>query len=115
MGDCFCTNTRAGEHYADASDSCCDDFANRRRFICFCPGAFIQVEQPWARATPAGASTGAIYLTIANEAHDADRLLGASSDVADKLQIHEMKVVNGVMEMREPISAAARSDQVETL
>jgi copper(I)-binding protein len=42
-------------------------------------------------------------------------LLGASSDVADKLQIHEMKVVNGVMEMREPISAAARSDQVETL
>jgi periplasmic copper chaperone A len=67
----------------------------------FAQGASIQVEQPWARATPAGASTGAVYLTIANESQDADRLLGASSDVADKLQIHEMKVVNGVMEMRE--------------
>jgi periplasmic copper chaperone A len=64
-------------------------------------GASIQVEQPWARATPAGASTGAVYLTVANKSHDADRLISASSDIADKLQIHEMKVVNGVMEMRE--------------
>ena len=67
----------------------------------FAQGASIQVEQPWARATPAGASTGAVYLTITNKSHDADRLLGASSDVAEKLQIHEMKVVNGTMEMRE--------------
>ena len=67
----------------------------------FAQSASIQVEQPWARATPAGASTGAVYLTITNKSHDADRLLGASSDVAEKLQIHEMKVVNGTMEMRE--------------
>ena len=67
----------------------------------FAQGASIQVEQPWARATPAGAGTGAVYLTITNKSHDADRLLGASSDVAEKLQIHEMKVVNGTMEMRE--------------
>ena len=67
----------------------------------FAQNASIQVEQPWARATPAGASTGAVYLTITNKSHDADRLLSASSDVADKLQFHEMKVVNGIMEMRE--------------
>jgi copper(I)-binding protein len=67
----------------------------------FAQGASIQVEQPWSRATPTGASTGAVYLTITNKSHDTDRLLGASSDVADKLQIHEMKVVNGTMEMRE--------------
>ena len=67
----------------------------------FAQDASIQVEQPWSRATPTGASTGAVYLTIANKSHDADRLLGASSDVADKSQIHEMKVVNGTMEMRE--------------
>jgi copper(I)-binding protein len=67
----------------------------------FAQGASIQVEQPWARATPAGASTGAVYLTITNKSEEMDRLLSASSDVADKLQIHEMKVVNGVMEMRE--------------
>jgi copper(I)-binding protein len=46
--------------------------------------ASVQIAQPWARATPAGASTGAIYLTITNKSHDADRLLSASSDVADK-------------------------------
>ena len=67
----------------------------------FAQGASIHIEQPWARATPAGASTGAVYLTITNKSQEMDRLLSLSSDVADKLQIHEMKVVNGVMEMRE--------------
>ncbi len=63
--------------------------------------AKITVEQPWARATPAGAMTGAAYMTLANKAKTADRLTGVSSDVAAKVQIHEMKVVNGVMQMRE--------------
>jgi copper(I)-binding protein len=61
----------------------------------------IAVEQPWARATPAGARTGAVYMTLANKANTVDRLTGASSDVAAKVQIHEMAVVNGVMQMRQ--------------
>jgi len=61
----------------------------------------IAVEQPWARATPAGATTGAAYMTIDNKSGNADRLTGASSDVAGKVQIHEMMVVNGVMQMRQ--------------
>jgi hypothetical protein len=61
----------------------------------------ITVEQPWARATPGGAKTGAVYMTLDNKSGTADRLTGVSSDVADKLQIHEMKVENGVMQMRE--------------
>jgi periplasmic copper chaperone A len=77
--------------------------------IAIAPSAFAQgtgtstiaVEQPWARATPAGAQTGAVYMTLDNKTSSADRLTGASSDVADKLQIHEMTVVNGVMQMRE--------------
>ena len=48
-----------------------------------------------------GAMTGAVYMTLDNKSGTADRLTGASSDVADKLQIHEMKVENGVMQMRE--------------
>jgi periplasmic copper chaperone A len=63
--------------------------------------ASIAVEQPWARATPAGAITGAAYMTLDNKSGTADRLTGASSDVAEKVQIHEMKVENGVMKMRE--------------
>ena len=61
----------------------------------------ITVEQPWARVTPGSAKTGAVYMTLDNKSATADRLTGASSDVADKLQIHEMKVENGVMQMRE--------------
>jgi periplasmic copper chaperone A len=63
--------------------------------------ASVTVEQPWAQATPAGAKTGAVYITLVNKSGSADRLIGASSDVAATLQIHEMKVVNGVMQMRQ--------------
>ena len=77
--------------------------------ICFVTPALAQgtgntsitVEQPWARATAGGAKTGAVYLTLDNKSGTADSLTGASSNVADKLQIHEMKVENGVMKMRE--------------
>jgi periplasmic copper chaperone A len=61
----------------------------------------VTVEQPWARATPTGAMSGAVYMTLDNKSGSPDRLTGASSDVADKLQIHEMKVENGVMQMHE--------------
>jgi periplasmic copper chaperone A len=67
----------------------------------------IDVEQPWARATPAGAMTGAVYMTLANKTGVADRLTAASSDVAAKVQIHEMAVVNGVMQMRELVRGLA--------
>lgn len=61
----------------------------------------ITVEEPYARATPSGAQTGAVYMTLANKANAADRLTAAASNVAAKVQIHEMSVVNGVMQMRE--------------
>ena len=41
----------------------------------FAQDASIQVEQPWARATPAGATTGAVYLTITNKSQEIDRML----------------------------------------
>lgn len=63
--------------------------------------ASIQVEKPWARATPGGASTGAVYMTLDNKSNAEDRLTGASTDVAVNAQVHEMKVVNGTMQMRE--------------
>jgi periplasmic copper chaperone A len=61
----------------------------------------IAVEDPWARATPAGAMTGAVYMTLHNKSAGPDRFTAASSDIAGKVQIHEMAVVNGVMEMRQ--------------
>ena len=61
----------------------------------------IAVEGPWARATPAGARTGAVYMTLANKTSASDRLTAVSSDVAAEIQIHEMSVVNGIMKMRQ--------------
>ena len=61
--------------------------------------ATIKVEQPWARATPAMAKTGAVYLTVID--HGApDRLIGVSTPVASMAMIHESFVENGVSKMR---------------
>jgi periplasmic copper chaperone A len=61
----------------------------------------IVVEDPYARATPAGALSGAVYMTLDNKTDAADRLIGASSNVATQVQIHEMSMANGVMQMRQ--------------
>jgi len=67
----------------------------------FAQSSSIQVENPRAPATPSGAKTGAVYMTIDNKLSIADRLTGLSSEVAKKLQIHETKMENGIMKMRE--------------
>jgi copper(I)-binding protein len=61
----------------------------------------ITIEHPWARATPGGAKTGAAYVTLINTGPSADRLLGATSPVADKIQFHKESEDNGVAQMRE--------------
>jgi hypothetical protein len=61
----------------------------------------IAIEQPWARATPAGAKTGAAYLTIINRGSASDRLVSASTPMASKVQFHEETNDNGIMRMRE--------------
>ena len=48
----------------------------------------------------AGASVGGGYLTVRN-AGAADRLLGASSPVAERTELHEMVMEKDVMRMRE--------------
>ena len=60
----------------------------------------VTVTQAWARATPGTVKTGAIYLTATNNGMAADRLVGASSPAADKVELHEMAMDNGVMKMR---------------
>jgi len=60
----------------------------------------LVITQAWGRATPGGAKTGGAYLTIENEGTAPDRLLGGSTDVASKVEVHEMVVEDGVMKMR---------------
>lgn len=58
------------------------------------------IDHPWARATPRGAKTGAVYLSVVSNG-SADRLLGATTPVADKVQFHSVSEENGVSRMRE--------------
>lgn len=60
----------------------------------------LKIEQPWTRATPAGAKVAGGYVAVTNTGATADRLLGGSSEIAGKVEIHEMSMNNGVMTMR---------------
>ncbi|MGH7247363.1 MAG: copper chaperone PCu(A)C, partial [Pseudomonadota bacterium] len=60
----------------------------------------LDITQPWARATPKGASTGAAYMTVTNTGTKPERLSCVSSEAAAKCQIHVMLMQDGVMKMR---------------
>src|SRR5215471_20692066 len=73
----------------------------------------IVIENPWARATPGGAKTGATYVTLVNNGTSGDRLLGATTPVADKVQFHSTSEEGGVSRMRETRAVeVAPGDQV---
>ncbi|MBN8966755.1 MAG: copper chaperone PCu(A)C, partial [Rhizobiales bacterium] len=60
----------------------------------------IEIVHPWSRATPKGAAVAGGYMKIINHGTTPDRLVGGSTVGADKFEIHEMSVTNGVMKMR---------------
>jgi copper(I)-binding protein len=60
----------------------------------------LVITQPWSRATPGGTKVAGGYLTIENKGSTPDRLVSGSTNVAKKIEIHEMAVNNGVMTMR---------------
>ncbi len=64
------------------------------------PGPTIEIAHPFARATAATAKTGAAYFTIVNTGTSDDRLIAASSPVAEKSEPHSTIDDNGVMRMR---------------
>ena len=69
----------------------------------FSTAALAQVEigNPWSRATPPGAKVAAGYLTIRNRSASPDRLVGASSAIAARVETHVGDKQGEVMRMRE--------------
>jgi copper(I)-binding protein len=63
----------------------------------------IEIDNPWSRATPKGAKVAAGYLVIKNNGSNPDRLVGATTPAAGKVEVHEVSMDNGVMKMR-PLS-----------
>ncbi len=60
----------------------------------------VAVTRPYARATAAGQSVGAGYLTLTNPGA-ADRLLSASAPVSQTVELHTMSMDGTVMRMRQ--------------
>jgi copper(I)-binding protein len=60
----------------------------------------LEIRQPWARATPPTAQTGGGFLVVTNTGTAPDRLIGAKSPVAERVEVHEMKMDGNVMRMR---------------
>lgn len=60
----------------------------------------LTVASPWTRATPGGAKIAGGYLKITNNGKSPDRLVSVTSAGADRVEIHEMSMTDGVMKMR---------------
>jgi copper(I)-binding protein len=67
----------------------------------------LEIVDAWAHTAvmaDAGNTTSAAYLTIRNTGRQPDRLIGASSDFAEFVEIHTTEERNGVM-MMAPVKA----------
>jgi hypothetical protein len=74
----------------------------------------LVISQPWSRAAGQGGQ-GAGYLGIANRGGAPDRLMGASSPAADRVELHTHIREGEVMRMREVPSIELPPGQTVTL
>jgi copper(I)-binding protein len=74
----------------------------------------LKVGNPWARATPRGASVAAAYFTIINNSGAPDRLLSGSTNVATRFEVHRMVIEDGVAKMR-PVEGGLEIKARETV
>jgi copper(I)-binding protein len=68
---------------------------------CVAAHAQVEIGGPWVRATPPGAKLAAGYLVIVNKSGRPDRLVGASSPAAARVETHVTENDGGIYRMRE--------------
>ncbi len=61
----------------------------------------ITIDNPWTRVTPAGARVAGGYMVITNNGSEPDRLIGGTSEIAPRFEVHSMEMVDGVARMAE--------------
>ena len=61
----------------------------------------VEIENPWIRASAPGQKIAAGYTTVRNKAEQPDRLVGASSPMAAKVETHVTVKDGEVLRMRE--------------
>lgn len=60
----------------------------------------LHIRDAWAAPTPNGVDVSAGFLTVVNPTDQTDRLLSVSSSRAARVEVHEMTMDGGVMQMR---------------
>jgi len=75
----------------------------------------VKISAPWIRATPKGAPVGGGYMTITNTGSVSEKLIGGTSDVSSRFEIHEMSMENGVMKMRPAAGVEIKAGQTVEL
>lgn len=60
----------------------------------------LEIKHPWSAKAPPVAPVLGGYLTIVNTGSQPDRLLGATSPIADRMELHESSMSDGVARMR---------------
>lgn len=63
--------------------------------------ADLHIDHPWSRALPPNVPNGAAYFVVHNNGKDGDRLLAASSPIADKAELHAHVHIGEVMRMQQ--------------
>ena len=66
-----------------------------------CAWAQVEIEKPWMRAPPPGSKLAAGYMTIRNKSASPDRLVGASSPAAARVETHVHIKDGEILRMRE--------------
>ena len=61
----------------------------------------INIDHPWSRATVTGIPNGVAYFVLENKGDNDDRLLSASSPVADRVELHTHLKEGEVVRMRQ--------------
>lgn len=61
----------------------------------------LHAEQAWVRVTPPNAPVAGGYLSLRNDGASDDRLVSISSPDAQRVEIHEMRMDGGTMQMRQ--------------
>lgn len=71
----------------------------------------VALSDGWARATPPGAVTGAVYLTLRNTGPGEDQLVGLAVPGAAKAILHDQRMDGNIMRMRKAAAISLPSGE----
>lgn len=59
----------------------------------------IVIRSPWTRATPPGQKVSAFYMVIENTGSEPVSIVSATTPIAPRVELHDMKLVDGYIKM----------------